>query len=83
MNIVILVVLCESDSFWEPAAFGETGDSDDACCCGESGSFVEYGNFDDSGESFAGNLISHFLDISFCGHSNFHFFFTNIISLKI
>ena len=41
---------------------------------GESGSFVEYGNFDDSGESFAGNLISHFLDISFCGHSNFHFF---------
>ena len=22
----------ESDRFWEPAAFGETGDSDDACC---------------------------------------------------
>ena len=49
---------------------------------GESGNFVEYGNFDDSGESYTENLVSHFLDIRFCGHSNFHFF-TNIVSLKI
>ena len=49
---------------------------------GESGNFVEYGDFDDSGESFAENLVSLFLDIRFLGHSNFHFF-TSIISLKM
>ena len=49
---------------------------------GESGNFVEHGDFDDSGESFAENLVSHFLDIRFCSHSNFHFF-TNIIPSKI
>ena len=27
---------------------------------GESGNFVEYGDFDDSGESFTENLVSHF-----------------------
>ena len=41
-----------------------------------------YGDFDDSGESCEENFVSHFLDIRFCGHSNFHFY-TNIISLKI
>ena len=32
---------------------------------GESSKFVEYGDFDDSGESFAENLVSLFLDIRF------------------
>ena len=32
---------------------------------GESGNFVEYGDFDDSGESFSKNLISLFFDIRF------------------
>ena len=45
---------------------------------GESGNFVEYGDFDDSGESFAENLVSHFLDIT-----KTFTFFNNIISLKI
>jgi hypothetical protein len=49
---------------------------------GESSNFIEYGDFDNSGESSAEYLESYFLDIRFCGHSNFHFF-TNILSLKI